>query len=74
MEVSVPIGWILGTIGVLGSTIAALAGVMWGFMKSRLEAQDKIIDAQNITIKGLQDDVERMAKGCGAEGCVWKNR
>lgn len=73
MEVSVPIGWILGTIGVLGSTIAALAGVMWGFMKSRLEAQDKIIDAQNVTIKGLQDDVERMAKGCGADGCVWKN-
>jgi hypothetical protein len=74
MDVQVPLSWILSTIISLGGVIAALAGIMWSFVKSRIDAQDKIIEAQNSTIKGLQDDVERMSKGCGADGCVWKNR
>lgn len=65
--VSLPIGWILGIIGTLGGVIATLAGVIWSTMKSRLEAQDKIIE-------GLRGDIERMAKGCGAEACLWRHR
>jgi len=72
--VSLPIGWILATIGTLGGTIAALAGIMWAFMKSRLEAQDKLINAQTLTIAKLQDDVSRMGKGCGIDSCHWKIR
>ena len=70
----IEIGWILGAIGVLSSTIAALAGVMWGFVKSRLLAQDQIIASQTLTIAKLQDDVDRMAKGCGHPECHWGTR
>lgn len=72
--VSLPIGWILATIGSLAGTIAALATIMWAFMKSRLEAQDKLIDSQAAIISKLQDDVDRMSKGCGADTCHWKFR
>lgn len=72
--ISLPIGWILATIGSLAGTIAALATIMWAFMKSRLEAQDKLIESQAVVISKLQDDVERMAKGCGADACHWKTR
>ena len=72
--VNLPIGWILATIGSLAGTIAALATIMWSFMRSRLEAQDKLIDSQTATIAKLQDDVDRMSKGCGAGGCHWKFR
>lgn len=72
--IELPIAWILATIGTLSGAIATLAGIMWGFMKSRLAAQDKIIETQGNTISKLQDDVERMAKGCGAEHCLWRPR
>jgi hypothetical protein len=72
--ISLPIGWILATIGSLAGTIAALATIMWAFMKSRLEAQDKLIESQTVVISKLQDDVDRMSKGCGADSCHWKFR
>jgi hypothetical protein len=72
--IELPIAWILATIGTLSGAIAALAGIMWGFMKSRLAAQDRIIETQGVTISKLQDDVERMAKGCGHDGCLWRPR
>lgn len=72
--IELPVAWILATIGTLSGAIATLAGIMWGFMKSRLAAQDAIIQAQGNTIAKLQDDVERMAKGCGQTECLWKGR
>lgn len=74
MDISVPLSWVLTAILSLCGTIATLAGIMWSFVKSRIEAQDTIIASQNSTITKLQEDVERMAKGCGADGCVWKHR
>jgi hypothetical protein len=68
------IGWVLGAIGVLSTTIATLAGVMWGFVKSRLLAQDQIIAAQAVTIAKLQDDIDRVSKGCGHPDCLWGKR
>ena len=60
-------GWILGTIGILGSTVGTMAGAMWLFMVNRLRKQDLIIDR-------LQEDVKRMSKGCGIPECLWKGR
>jgi len=71
--IELPLGWLLSIIGTLALTIATLAGVMWSFMKSRLDAQDKIIASQADTIERLQDDVERMAKGCGQDSCFWRS-
>lgn len=72
--IEIPIAWMLGTVGLLSSTIATLAAIMWRFMQSRLEAQDTIIAAQVSTIEKLQGEVERMAAGCGVAECHWRKR
>lgn len=72
--IELPIAWLLSAIGILAGTIATLAGVLWGFTKSRLEAQDKIIEAQTQTIAKLQADVDRVSKGCGHKECLWRGR
>lgn len=65
--IELPIGWLLTTVGILGGTIATLAGIIFQILKLRLEAQDRIIE-------GLRTDIERMAKGCGMESCHWRVR
>jgi hypothetical protein len=70
--IELPLAWILTVIGTLSATVATLAGVMWGFMKSRLAAQDVVISQQSITIAKLQDDVDRLSRGCGIDNCHWK--
>jgi hypothetical protein len=72
--IELPIAWILATIGTLSGAVATLAALMWNFMKSRLEAQDRVINAQSATIEKLQGEVERMAAGCGVAECHWKRR
>lgn len=72
--IELPIAWILTVIGTLAATVATLAGIMWGFMKSRLAAQDRVIDIQGATISKLQEDVDRLSRGCGAEHCHWYHR
>lgn len=69
---NIPVEWVLGALGVLGGVIATLANLIWNVMKSRLEAQDKIISSQTDTISKLQDDVERLSKGCGHDACHWR--
>jgi hypothetical protein len=70
--VILPIGWILTCILSLAGVIATLAGIIYSSLNSRLCAQDKIIDHQTAIIGKLQGDVERMSKGCGADGCHWR--
>jgi len=64
-ELVVPVAWLITIIGALGGVIATLAGVLWSTMKERLSVQDDII-------KKLQDDVDRMSKGCGIKECMWR--
>lgn len=59
--------WILGTLVGLGGVIATLAGIIYNTTNQRLAMQDKIIER-------LQDDVDRLSKGCGVNACLWKNR
>lgn len=63
--ITLPIGWILACIGGLASVISVLASVIYSSLNGRLAAQDKIIEK-------LQEDISRMAKGCGAKECIWK--
>ena len=65
--IELPVTWLLGVLGILATTIASLAGIIYSILISRLRAQDAIID-------GLRKDVERMAKGCGIETCHWRLR
>lgn len=66
-ELVVPVGWLIGIIGTLGGVIATLAVIIWTTLKERLAVQDKIIEK-------LQEDVDRLAKGCGHTSCIWKTR
>ena len=64
---TIPIEWVLSIFGMLGGVIATLAGILWTTMKARLEKQDRIIEK-------LQEDVDRLSKGCGHAECLWRNR
>jgi hypothetical protein len=64
-ELVVPVAWLITIIGALGGVIATLAGLLWTIMKDRLAVQDDII-------KKLQDDVDRLSKGCGIKECLWR--
>ena len=65
--VTIPLGWILTCIGGLATVIATLAGIIYSSLNARLAAQDKIIER-------LQEEIDRMGKGCGAAGCFWRER
>lgn len=65
--IELPVGWLLTTVGILGTTIATLAGIIYKSLSARLGVQDRIID-------GLRADIERMSKGCGVESCHWRVR
>lgn len=65
--VELPVAWILTIIGTLAGVIATLAGLIWTLLKTRLAAQDRIIES-------LQRDVDRLSKGCGATECMWRMR
>lgn len=66
-ELVVPVAWLIAIIGTLGGVVATLATVIWNTLKERLTMQDKIIEK-------LQDDVDRLSKGCGIESCMWRKR
>jgi hypothetical protein len=72
--VNVDVNWIIGIIGILGTSLGSVAGVLWSFTLSRLKKQDAQINAQNETISNLQADIKRMSRGCGATDCVWRVR
>lgn len=59
--------WILGVFLGLGGVISTLALTLWTTMKIRLEKQDLIISK-------LQDDIDRLSKGCGHLDCIWRKR
>ena len=65
-ELVVPVGWVIAIIGTLGGVIATLAGIIWSTLKERLSIQDGIITK-------LQEDVARLAKGCGHAECLWRH-
>jgi hypothetical protein len=69
--IEIPIGWILSGIGVLCATVGTLATTFYQFMKSRLEAQDKILAMQESQIDTLKAEVHRLSQGCGMETCRW---
>ena len=64
---NIPIEWILAAIGTLASVISALAAIIYRSLSS------EIASLRGVVAK-LQDDVDRMSKGCGIGVCLWKNR
>lgn len=64
---NIPIEWILAAIGTLASVISALAVIIYRSLSS------EIASLRGVVAK-LQDDVDRLSKGCGLGVCLWKNR
>jgi hypothetical protein len=66
-QLVIPVSWVLGVVGILGGVIATLAGIIYRSLTDRLAVQDQIIQR-------LQDDVDRLSKGCGHDGCHWRTK
>jgi hypothetical protein len=65
--VTIPVDWILTVFLSLAGVIGSLAALLWSTLRTRLEAQDRIIDS-------LRADIVRLSKGCGLENCLWRKR
>lgn len=64
---NVPMEWILASIGGLASVISILAGIIYRALSNEISTLRQVVTK-------LQDDVDRLSKGCGLGVCLWKNR
>lgn len=64
---TIPTEWILSSIGGLAAVISILAGVIYRALSNE-------ISNLRVVVAKLQDDVDRLSKGCGLGVCLWKNR
>jgi hypothetical protein len=64
---NIPAEWVLASMGSLSAVISALALLIYRSLSS------EIANLRTVVAK-LQDDVDRLSKGCGITQCLWKNR
>lgn len=63
----IPTEWILSVFAIFAGVIATLAKLIHSQLRGEIETLRKVVTA-------LQDDVDRLSKGCGNAMCFWKNR
>lgn len=64
---TIPTEWILMVLITLAGVISTLAAIIYRQLST------EIATLRTIVVK-LQDDVERLSKGCGSPTCLYKNR
>lgn len=64
---TLPPEWILAGIGSLAAVISTLAAIIYRALSNEIASLRQIVGK-------LQDDVDRLSKGCGLGVCLWKNR
>lgn len=64
---NIPTEWILSSIGGLASVVSILAVVIYKALSNEIASLRTVVTK-------LQDDVDRLSKGCGLHVCLWKNR
>ena len=64
---TIPTEWILMVLLALATVISTLAAIIY----RQLAAE--IATLRGIVVK-LQEDVDRLSKGCGLGACLYKNR
>jgi hypothetical protein len=64
---TVPTEWILTVMIALATVISTLAAIIYRSLSN------EIATLRGIVTK-LQDDVDRLSKGCGLGTCLYKNR
>lgn len=63
----IPTEWILAVLIALATVISSLAAIIFRSLSNEIASLRSIVSK-------LQDDVDRLSKGCGIGGCLWKNR
>ena len=63
-----------GVIGTLAKVLWTLVSKNFARLEEFISKEQKRGDTQATIIERLQEDVKRMAKGCGFPGCLWRNR
>ena len=64
---TIPTEWILLVLLALATVISTLAAIIYRQLST------EIATLRTIVVK-LQDDVDRLSKGCGLGTCLYKNR
>ena len=64
---TIPTEWILTVLIALATVISTLAAIIYRQLST------EIATLRGIVVK-LQEDVERLSKGCGLGTCLYKNR
>jgi hypothetical protein len=64
---TVPTEWILMVLITLATVISTLAAIIYRSLSN------EIASLRGIVVK-LQEDVDRLSKGCGLGTCLYKNR
>ena len=64
---TIPTEWILMVLITLATVISTLAAIIYRQLAT------EIATLRSIVIK-LQEDVDRLSKGCGLGTCLYKNR
>jgi hypothetical protein len=64
---NIPTEWILMVLLALGTVISTLAAIIYRSLAS------EIATLRNIVVK-LQEDVDRLSRGCGLGACLYKHR
>ena len=64
---TIPTEWILTVLIALATVISTLAAIIYRQLST------EIATLRGIVIK-LQEDVDRLSKGCGLGTCLYKNR
>jgi cell division protein FtsB len=79
--ITIPLTYFVGAFVCLTGTIGVLGRTIFAVMQTRLNAQDKLLDAQDkrneqtqAEIVHLRLEVSRLSKGCGLVTCHWSTR
>ena len=64
---TIPTEWILMVLIALATVISTLAAIIYRALSA------EIATLRGIVVK-LQEDVDRLSKGCGLGTCLYKNR
>jgi hypothetical protein len=80
-SITIPLSILIGAFACLAGTVGILARTIFAVMQTRLNAQDKLLDAQEkrneqtqSEIIHLRLEVSRLSKGCGLVTCHWNSR
>jgi hypothetical protein len=62
---NIPTEYVLASFSGLTAVISVLASIIYKALSSEIRSLRGIVN-------NLQEDVDRLSKGCGMQACIWK--